>query len=181
MAHAEPGVAGVNRSDGFSGEGASLPNLENYAIVYVPVVVRWQKTAALGGCFRHPFHQSPTRTPGRFSLFLGSRAPSAQGASNSDPLLTFLDISLSLPFPPLRNYFGPTSSVPKMDLSPSTLCIMARGIYRAVSPTGLRPRLPLHRRPLSSGVYSLFSGTQASSHECTTITAPPCPFSSTLD
>ena len=68
-----------------------------------------------------------------------------------------------------------------MDLSPPTLRIMARGIYRTVLPTGLRPRLPIHRRPLSSGVYSLFSGTQVSSHERTTIAAPPCPSSSTLD
>jgi hypothetical protein len=40
---------------------------------------------------------------------------------------------------------------------------------------GLRPRLPIHRRPLSSGVYSLFSRTHASSHERTTIATPPCP------
>jgi hypothetical protein len=96
----------------------------------------------------------------------------------------FSTSTLTPPPPPpfLRGaYFGPTSSVPKMDLSPSTLRITARGIYRAVSPTGLRPRLPLHRRPPSSGVHSLFSGTQASSHERTTIAAPPCPSSSTLD
>jgi hypothetical protein len=75
------------------------------------------------------------------------------------------------------------SSVPKMDPSPPTLRIMARGIYRTVLPASLRPRprLPIHRRPLSSGVYSLFSGTQASSHELTTIAALPCPSSSTLD
>ena len=95
------------------------------------------------------------------------------------------DIHSHSPSPPppfLRGaYFGSTSSVPKMDLSPSTLRIMARGIYRTVLPTGLRPRLPIHRRPLSSGVYSLFSGTQASSHERTTIANPPCPSSSTLD
>jgi hypothetical protein len=68
-----------------------------------------------------------------------------------------------------------------MDPSPPTLRIMARGIYRTVLPAGLRPRLPIHRRPLSSGVYSLFGGTQASSHELTTIAALPCPSSSTLD
>jgi hypothetical protein len=73
------------------------------------------------------------------------------------------------------------SFVPKTDLSPSTLRIMARGIYRTVLPTGLRPRLPIYRRPLSSGVYSLFSGTQALSHELTTIAALPRPSSSTLD
>ena len=48
-------------------------------------------------------------------------------------------------------------------------------------PTGLRPRLPIHRRPLSSGVYSLFSRTHALSHERATITTPPCSSSSTLD
>ena len=91
-------------------------------------------------------------------------------------------LSLTLPTPLLRGtYFGSTSSVPKMDPSPPTLRIMARSIYRTVLPAGLRPRLPIHRRPLSSGVYSLFSGTQASSHELNTIAALPCPFSSTLD
>jgi hypothetical protein len=33
---------------------------------------------------------------------------------------------------------------------------MARGLYTTVLPTGLRPRLLFHRRPLSSGVYLLF-------------------------
>src|SRR5256885_4199502 len=42
---------------------------------------RWQKTAALGGRFRHPFHQSPTRASGRFNPFFGSGARSAQRAS----------------------------------------------------------------------------------------------------
>jgi hypothetical protein len=47
-----------------------------------------------------------------------------------------------------------------MDSSASTLRIMARGIYRTALPTGLRPRprLPIHRRPVSSGVYSLSAG-----------------------
>jgi hypothetical protein len=65
-----------------------------------------------------------------------------------------------------------------MDLSPSTLRIMARGIYRAMSPTGLRPRPLIHHHHLS--VYSLFSQTEASSYEHTTAD-PPCPSSSTLD
>jgi hypothetical protein len=34
-------------------------------------------------------------------------------------------------------------------------------VYRTVLLTGLHRHLPIHRRPLSSGVYSLFSGTQA--------------------
>jgi hypothetical protein len=29
------------------------------------------ENGALGGCFRHPFHQRPSRAPGRFNLFLG--------------------------------------------------------------------------------------------------------------
>jgi hypothetical protein len=41
-----------------------------------------------------------------------------------------------------------------MDSSPPTLRIMARGIYRTVLPTGLRPCLSIHRRPLSSGVVT---------------------------
>jgi hypothetical protein len=60
-----------------------------------------------------------------------------------------------------------------MDFSPSTLRIMARGIYRAVLPTGLRPRPAIHRL--------LSFQTEASSYERTTIAAPPCPSSSTLD
>jgi hypothetical protein len=68
-----------------------------------------------------------------------------------------------------------------MDPSPPTLRIMAHGIYRTVLPAGLRPRLPIHRRPLSSGVYSLFGETQASSHELITTAALPYTSSSTLD
>jgi hypothetical protein len=133
-----------------------------------------------GGCFQRPFHQSPTCPSGRFHLFLGFSAPSAQGAFNADRCSRFrYPLSLTLLPPPfLRGtYFSSTSSVPKMDLSPSTLRIMVRGIL----PTSLRPRLPIHRRPLSSGIYSLFSGTQASSHELTTIAALPCSSSFTLD
>jgi hypothetical protein len=143
------------------------------------------ENGAFGTCFRHPFHRPQTRASGRFNLFLGSGAPSAQRASTAEPLFTFSISTLTHPphLPPfLRGtYFGSTSSVPKMDSSPSTLRIMARGICRTVLPTGLRPRLPIHRGPLSSAVYSLFSRTQASSHERTTIAIPPCPFSSTLD
>jgi len=137
-----------------------------------------------GGLFSAPFPPEPNPQSGRFNHFLGSSAPSAQRASSA-PLLTFFDIHShsTSPFPPFFRgaYFGSTSSVPKMDLSPSTLRIMARGIYRTVLPTGLRPRLPIDCRPLSSGVYSLFSGTQASSHELTTVVALSCPSSSILD
>jgi hypothetical protein len=104
----------------------------------------------------------------------------------------------SAPFPPHPNpvhvfdihshspflkgtYLSSTSSVPKIDSSPSTLRIMARGVYRTTLPTGLRPHLLIHRRHLSSGVYSLFSQTHASSHERTTIATPPYLSSSTLD
>jgi hypothetical protein len=99
-----------------------------------------------GGCFRHPFQQSPTLAPDCFKPF-----------------------------------FGSTSSVPKMDFSPSTWRIIAYGTYRTALPMGLRPRLPIHRLPLSSGVYALFNQTQASGYERTTIAALPCPSSSTLD
>jgi hypothetical protein len=129
------------------------------------------ENSAFGTCFRHPFHHTPTHASGRFNLFLGSGAPSA---STAETVVHVFDIHRG-------TYFGSTSSVPKMDSSPSTLRIMARGIYRTVSRTGLRHRLPIHRRPLSLGVYSLFSRIHASSHERTTIATPPCPFSSTLD
>jgi hypothetical protein len=117
--------------------------------------------------------------------FLSSGAPSAQRSSTADFGAHVFDIHSHSPFPlppVLRGtYFGSTSSVPKIDSSPSTVRIMARGIYRTVSLTALRPCLPVHHRPLGSGVYSLFKRTHASSHKCTTIAAPPCPSSSTLD
>lgn len=68
-----------------------------------------------------------------------------------------------------------------MDFSPSTWRIIAYGTYRTALPMGLRPRLPIHRLPLSSGVYSLFNLTQASGYERTTIAALSYPSSSTLD
>ena len=49
---------------------------------------------------RHPFHQSPTRVPGRFELFLGSSAilpPSAQGfESTIDRLLAFSTVIFTI-------------------------------------------------------------------------------------
>jgi len=119
-------------------------------------VKRWQKMAALGACFRHPFHQSPTRASGRLNHFLGSSAPSPESLQRR-PLLTFLTSTSHSPLPPfLRGaYFGSTSSVLKMDLSPS-LRIMARGIYRTVSPTGLRPRLLIHRVKRIAFILEIF-------------------------
>jgi hypothetical protein len=149
-------------------------------------VKRRQKTTPLGAVFGSPFHHTPTRASGRFALFLGLCCGKRQRAlPPQTPLLTFrhplsLTLPTSPPFP-RGTYFGSTSSVPKMDSSPSTLRIMARGIYGTVLPTALRLCLPVHHRPLSSGVYSLFRWTHASSHGRTTITAPPCPSSSTLD
>jgi hypothetical protein len=46
-------------------------------------VKRWQKTAPLG-LFSAPFPPHPTRASGRFNLFLGSSAPSAQRVSTCD-------------------------------------------------------------------------------------------------
>jgi hypothetical protein len=133
------------------------------------------ENGAFGSCFRDPFRRSSTRRLAALTFF---RPWCAQRASTAEPLLTH---------PPHLSpsseglILGSTSSVSKMDLSPSTLRIMARGIYRTVLPTGLRPRLPIHRRPLNSGVNFLFSRTHASSHERTTVATPPYPFSSTLD
>src|SRR5579859_4517018 len=104
-------------------------------------------------------------------------APSAQRASPQTFVAHVFDIHSHLPPFFLRGtYFGSTSSVPKMGSSPSTLRIMARGIY-----TGLHPYFSIHHRPLRSDVYSLFRRTHASSHEHITISAPPYPSSSTLD
>jgi hypothetical protein len=59
------------------------------------------ENGAFGGCFRHPFHHTPTRTSGRFNLFLGSSAPSAQRVSTVESLLTFSTSTLThSPSPP---------------------------------------------------------------------------------
>ena len=161
----------------------TIPSGRRYCGNYSISLCTCEKTAensAFGCCLRHPFHHNPTRASGRFNLFLGSGAQRASTAETVAHVFEIHSHSPSLP-PFLRGtYFGSTSSVPKMDSSPPTLRIMARGIYRTVLPTGLRPCLPIYRRPLSSGVYFLFSRTHASSHE-RTITNPPCPPSSTLD
>jgi hypothetical protein len=141
--------------------------------MYLCICERVAENGAFGSCFRH---LSTTPQPAS----LARQAPGEPPPQNPFSTST-LTHSLHLP-PFLRGtYFGSTSSVPKMDPSPSTLRVMTRGIYRTVLPTGLRPPLPVHHRPLSSGVYSLFGPTEASSYEHTTIAASPCPSSSTLD
>jgi hypothetical protein len=130
--------------------------------------------------------QNNRKSPGRLivcltyssSPFLGPGAPSAQRALHRRNFVTHVfDIHFHLPSPLPPSSEGPilgsTSSIPKMDFSPSTLRFMARGIYMAVLPTGLRPRLPIH--------HSLFSQTRASSHERTAIAARSGPSSSALD
>ena len=57
------------------------------------------ENSAFGTCFRHPFHHTPTRTSGRFNLFLGSSAPSAQRASTVIVAHVF-DIHSHSPSPP---------------------------------------------------------------------------------
>ena len=131
--------------------------------------------------FGHPF-PSPTPASGRFNLFIGFSAPSVQRASNANRCSRFRHPLSHSPLPPSSEgpILAPRAPSPKWT-SLHLPCASWLAIYRSVLPTGLRPRLPTHRRPLSLGVYSLFSGTQASSHELTTIAALPCPSSSTLD
>jgi hypothetical protein len=62
-----------------------------------------------------------------------------------------------------------------MDLSRSTLRVMAGGIYRMLFPPGFRPP------SLSLGVYSLFSRILASSHGRTIIAILAYLFPPTLD
>ena len=135
-----------------------------------------------GARFSAPFPPEPQ--PARLAALTFFRPLVRQAPQSLLYRLTFSTSTLTyaphLPRPQ-RDLFWLHEPCPKMDFSPSTLRIMARGIYRAVLPTGLRPRLPIHHHPLSSGVYSLFSQMQASSYERTTITGPPCPSSSTLD
>jgi hypothetical protein len=120
------------------------------------------ENGAFGGCFRHPFHHTLTGYElTALTLFRLQRAKRPESLRRRTVAHVFDIHSHSLSLPPhfLRGtYIGSTSSVPKMDSSPSTLRIMARGTYRTVSLTGLRPRLPIHRRPLSLGFYSLAAG-----------------------
>ena len=93
---------------------------------------------AFGSCLRHPFHHNPTRTSGRFNLFLGSSPESLHCRNiHSHPFLR-------------GTYFGSTSSVPKMDSSPSTLRIMARCIYRTVFANWPSPSPPYPSSPSRS-------------------------------
>jgi hypothetical protein len=75
---------------------------------------------------------------------------------------------------PRETNFGSSSSVPKMDLSRSTLRAMAGGIYRMLFSSGFRPSLPSRPPSLSLGVYSLFSRIHVSSHGRTIIAIPAC-------
>ena len=92
-----------------------------------------EKTAESGALCTTP---QPTRS-GRFNLFLGSEAPSAQRASTVDFITHIFDIyshlfsSLLPPSHPIfrRTYFGSISSIPKMDPSLSTLYIIVCSIY----------------------------------------------------
>jgi len=64
------------------------------------------ENGAFGCCFRHPFHHTPTRASGRFNLFLGSGAPSAQRASTADFCCSRFRHPLSLtPLLPQRDLF----------------------------------------------------------------------------
>ena len=65
--------------------------------------------------------------------------------------------TLPVPSPPRATNFGSSSSIPKMDLSRSTLRVMAGGIYRMLFPSGFRPSFPSRPPSLSLGAYSLFS------------------------
>jgi hypothetical protein len=59
------------------------------------------ENGAFRGCFRHPFHHTSTGVSGRFNLFLGFRALSAQRASNAECCSRFRHpLSLTFPLPP---------------------------------------------------------------------------------
>ena len=77
---------------------------------------------------------------------------------------------------PSHSSAGPTLATralsPKMDSSPSTLRIMARGTYRTVIPTGLHPGPATHLPP-KSGVYALSAGPRPGVMKRTTIIARP--------
>ena len=83
--------------------------------------------------WKAPFHQSPTRAPGRLNPSLGfSRQASKAPASTSELLLTFSTSFLaptSLPSLFKASYFGSLGSVSEMDFFRPTLRVMARGIW----------------------------------------------------
>ena len=125
-----------------------------------------------GRLFSAPFPPEPQSvrlvalTPFRFLV------QSVQG--HRKPLLMFSISILTHPTPspsppPLpffqSNVFGSSSSVPKIDFSPSILRVMARDTNGTVFLTGLRPHLP-RRSPLSSCLSFLLT------HERATIANP---------
>jgi hypothetical protein len=137
----------------------------------------------LGAVFRGPFHRTQPARLAALTLFR-PQAPSVQGFVEP-PRQTvghvFDTLLVPLPSPPRATNFGSSSSVPKMDLSRSTLRAMAGGIWRMLFPSGFRPSLPSRPPSLSLGVYSLFSQIHVSSHGRTIITIPACLFPPTLD
>ena len=135
--------------------------------IYAPVK-EWQKRR-LWELFSGALPPHPTR---RFNLFLGPRRQACKVFHEQ----TMGHVFDTLPRPlPERPILGSSSSVPKMDLSRSTLRAMAGDIYRMLFPSGFRPP------SLSLGVYSHFSRIHVSSHGRTTIAIPACVFPPTLD
>ena len=121
--------------------------------------------------FSGPLPPHPTR---HFNLFLGPRRQACFEPPR--PWVTFSTLPSPLPSLLRATTFGSSSSVPKMDLSRSTLWVMAGGIYRMPFPSGFRPSLPSRPPSLSLGVYSLFSRIHVSSHGRTIIAIPACLF-----
>ena len=130
----------------------------------------WQK-----GRLWEPFSASlpltPTSAPVRFNPFLGPRRQACKVSLSPYGRHVFRHTP---PSPPPTN-FGSSSSVPKMDLSRSTLWVMAGGICRMLFPSGFRPP------PLRLGVYSLLSTIHLSCHGGTIIAIPACLSPPTLD
>src|SRR5271155_1228168 len=90
------------------------PPAEAILAIYRQSLCTCEKAAengAFGSCFRHPFHHTPTRASGRFNLFLGSGASSAQRASTAETVAHGFDIHSHSPSPP-----PPPSPLPQRDL-----------------------------------------------------------------
>jgi hypothetical protein len=129
-----------------------------------------------GGCFRHPFHQSLTRAPGRFNLFFRLLPPSVPRLAHVFDIFSYS--------PSLTSSEGPI-------LAPRAL--FPKWAPRALSPKWASLRstcgswLAVYMGPSSQPVFALASLvvlpllSSALSHECTTIANPPCVSSSTLD
>jgi hypothetical protein len=124
---------------------------------------RAAENGASGGCFRRPFHCTPTRRPRRFKL----TPPSFDGF---EPLRCTLTFS-PLPSPPRKRPILAPRPLTLKWTSLDLLRVMVRGICGTLFPPVHRPHFLTHPPSLRLAVYFLCSPTRVFNHE---ITIPSC-------